>query len=143
MQTFQGFLDEGFDSPYLPSQLGVKVVSCAEGRAHMLLPFRANHLQNFGVLQGGIAATLIDITLAWAVLSRIHPAQGPTIDLSISYLRPVTSEDLECRALVLRAGRSVAYARAEVTTTSGVLVAAGSGNFLVRPPVPKPPGSVL
>ena len=134
MESFEDLLTEGFRQQFLPSQLGVEVISCGGGQAHMRLPFRASHLQNMGVLQGGIAATLIDITLAWAVLSAVHPAQTPTIDLSVSYLCPVTDEDLVCRAHVLRAGRSVAFARAEVTTTAGVLVAAGSGNFLVRQP---------
>lgn len=137
MQNFDEMLEDAFSARYLPAHLGVALVSCGHGKARMRLPYREAHLQNLGVLQGGITATLIDISLAWAVLSAVHPAQGHTINLTVSYLRPITTEDIECEAVVLRAGRSVAIARAEVTTASGVLVAAGSGSFLVRQPVPK------
>jgi uncharacterized protein (TIGR00369 family) len=96
------------------------------------LPFRPEHRQHLGVLQGGVTATLIDVAMAWAVTSAIHPRSGPTVDLHVQYLRPVVDEDLRCEAVVIRAGRSVAAARAEVTTATGALVAVGSGSFLVR-----------
>jgi acyl-coenzyme A thioesterase PaaI-like protein len=74
------------------------------------------------------------MTMAWAVLSVVHPRHAPTVDLTVSYLRPVTDQDIECEAVVLRAGRSIAYARAEVVTGAGVLVASASASFLVRDP---------
>ncbi len=131
---FEALLEEGFAPHLLPAHLGVEPISCGDGKARMRLPFRPQHLQNLGVIQGGIIATLADMTMAWAVLSLVHPRPAPTVDLTVSYLRPVTDQDIECEALVLRAGRSIAYARAEVVTAEGVLVASASGSFLVSAP---------
>jgi acyl-CoA thioesterase len=131
---FDELLEEGFAPHLLPAHLGVEPISWGDGKARMRLPFRPQHLQNLGVVQGGIIATLADMTMAWAVLSLVHPRPAPTVDLTVSYLRPVTEQDIECEAVVLRAGRSVAYARADVVNGDGVLVASASASFLVRNP---------
>ncbi|MET8354216.1 MULTISPECIES: PaaI family thioesterase [unclassified Micromonospora] len=124
---------EAFAPGLLPAHLGMTMKRCGDGSAVVCLPFREVHRQHLGVLQGGVTATLIDVAMAWAVSSLIHPRSAPTIDLNVQYLRPVVDEDLECEATVIRAGRSVATARAEVTTNTGALVAVGTGTFLVRP----------
>lgn len=135
-ESFDELLKHGFEPQFLASQLGVTVVHCGDGKARMRLPVRPTLLQNFGVLQGGITATLIDITMAWAVLSAVHPRHAPTVDLTVTYLRPITVEDIECEAVVVRAGRSMSHVRAEVFTASGAVAATGSGNFLVTDPHP-------
>jgi uncharacterized protein (TIGR00369 family) len=129
---FEELLERGFAPHLLGGHMGVQVLACGDGKARLRMPFRSHYLQNMGVVQGGVIATICDMTMAWAVLSQVHPRHSPTIDLTVSYLRPVTEQDLECEAIVLRAGRSVAYARAEVMTLDGVLVATATGSFLVR-----------
>lgn len=129
---FADLLDRGFAPHLLGGYMGVQVLACRDGRAHLRMPFRSHYLQNMGVVQGGVIATICDMTMAWAVLSQVYPRHSPTIDLNVSYLRPVTEQDLDCEAFVLRAGRSVAYARAELTNPEGVLVATATGSFLVR-----------
>lgn len=129
--SFEEQLEQGFAPHLLAGHMGVEVLACGDGKARLRLPFRSHYLQNLGVMQGGIVATLADMTMAWAVLSAVHPRPAPTVDLTVSYLRPVVEQDIECEATVLRAGRSVAYARAEVMTAEGVLVASASASFLV------------
>jgi uncharacterized protein (TIGR00369 family) len=129
---FEELLESGFAPHLLGGHMGVQVISCGDGKARLRLPFRPHYLQNLGVMQGGVVATLADMTMAWAVLSAVHPRPAPTIDLTVSYLKPVVGQDIECEATVLRAGRSVASARAEIMTTDGVLVASASASFLVR-----------
>jgi uncharacterized protein (TIGR00369 family) len=133
---FEELLEHGLGPRFAAAHLGVEVVSCGDGRARMRLQVRPELMQNAGVLQGGITATLMDITMAWAVLSVIHPRHAPTVDLNVSYLRPIMEELIECEAVVVRAGRSMAHVRAEVTTESGLLAATGSGNFMVVDPLP-------
>jgi uncharacterized protein (TIGR00369 family) len=133
--SFEELLERGLGPQFAAGHLGVEVVHCGNGKARMRLRVRPELMQNAGVLQGGITATLIDITMAWAVLSVIHPRHAPTLDLNVSYLRPIVEETIECEAVVVRAGRSVAHVRAEVMTESGALAATGSGNFLVTGPL--------
>lgn len=127
-------MERGLGPEFAAAHLGVKVVHCGSGKAHMRLPVQQELMQDAGVLQGGITATLMDITMAWAVLSTIHPKRAPTLDLQVSYLRPIFKEMIECEAVVVRAGRTVVHARAEVKSESGALAATGTGNFLVAAP---------
>jgi uncharacterized protein (TIGR00369 family) len=130
--TMEEMQAEAFAPGLLPAHLGMSLDRCGDGSAVVCLPFRAEHRQHLGVLQGGVIATLIDVAMAWAVTSSIHPRLAPTVDLHVQYLRPVVDSDLACEAVVVRAGRSVVTTRAEVTTTEGTLVAVGIGSFLVR-----------
>jgi uncharacterized protein (TIGR00369 family) len=136
--TFEELLEYGLGPQFAAAHLGVEVVRCGDGKALMRLAVRPELMQNAGVLQGGITATLMDITMAWATLSVIHPRHAPTVDLTVSYLRPIVEETIECEAVVVRAGRSMAHVRAEVTTEAGLLAATGSGNFLITDPLPRP-----
>lgn len=133
--TFDKALEHGFGPGFAAAHLGVQVVHCGDGKARMRLPVRSELMQSAGVLQGGITATLVDITMAWAMLSVIHPRHAPTLDLHISYLRPIVQETIECEAVVVRAGRTVVHARAEVFTETGALAATGTGHFLVTGPL--------
>jgi uncharacterized protein (TIGR00369 family) len=130
--TLEAMQAEAFAPGLLPAHLGMTLKSCGDGSAVVSLPFKEQHRQHLGVLQGGVTATLIDVAMAWAVASAIHPRSAPTIDLHVQYLRPVVDDDLECEAVVVRAGRSVATTRAEVRTATGTVVAVGIGSFLVR-----------
>ncbi|QSR32180.1 ABC transporter substrate-binding protein [Nocardioides sp. S5] len=131
-ESFDELMDLGFAPHLLAGHMGVRVLSCANGKARLRMPFRSHYLQMLGVVQGGVIATLCDMTMGWSVLSVVHPRLGPTIDLSVSYLRSAAAHDLECDAVVLRAGRSIAHARAEVLNLDGVLIATASGSFLLR-----------
>ena len=132
MTELEAVQAEAFGPGLLPGHLGMTLERCGDGTAVVCLPFRPEHRQHLGVLQGGITATLIDVAMAWAVTSAIHPRSAPTVDLHVQYLLPVVDEDLRCEAVVVRAGRSAAAARADVTTATGALVAVGTGSFLVR-----------
>ncbi|WP_214366934.1 PaaI family thioesterase [Pseudonocardia sp. H11422] len=134
--SLDAYIAEAFAPGYFPATLGVGLVACGDGRARLRLPFRPAHRQNAGVLQGGVTATLIDMAMAWAVTSAVHPRGTATVNLDVNYVRPVVDADLECEAVVVRAGRTVATVRAEVMTDDGSVVATGSGNFLLRPPQP-------
>ncbi|MBX6378596.1 MAG: PaaI family thioesterase [Clostridia bacterium] len=131
MRSFRELLEEAVQSDFFPGHCGIRLVSCGEGRAVFRLPFRPVLNQNLGVMQGGAITTLADVAMAWAVLSRTHPQPAFGIDLKVSFLRPVVGEDLVCQAHVVKAGRRVAFAAAEVRNEGGELKAVASGSFFV------------
>jgi uncharacterized protein (TIGR00369 family) len=59
-----------------------------------------------------------------------------SIDLSVSYLRPVRAngDALVATGRVIKPGRRVAFASAEIVDGSGQLVAIGSGGVLIMDP---------
>ena len=99
-----------------------------------------------GILHGGVIATVLDVaggTLAAACLMERYAedhsleeiagrfAKLGTIDLRIDYLRPGRGERFITRATVLRAGNKVAVTRMEMMSDVGVLIAVGTGTYLV------------
>lgn len=111
--------------------LGIVVDRAEDGRADSRLkpvpevcwPFESQP-------HGGVLFTLMDTTMAWAVLTLVEPGDDiATINLDIQYTRRARGEVFNCRARVTHRTRQVAYTRAEITDDQDKLVAAGQGAF--------------
>ena len=111
--------------------LGIELESFAPGTAVVGVTIRDEHLQNNGVVHGGVIASLIDTATAFAVLT-VVPRQErvTTVDLTISYLRPIVDGRVHTRARVLRAGRRVIAVTAEVSTEDETLAATALSTYL-------------
>jgi len=98
------------------SFLGIEVQTIESNRAVLQLPFKPELIQGGGVVAGGILATLLDETMAHAVLGGNQPGQfTSTIDMTINYLRPAKMDfDLICEAHVVKRGGRIAFAEGVV-----------------------------
>jgi uncharacterized protein (TIGR00369 family) len=90
-----------------------------------------------GTVHGGLVCTLADTVAACAVHSTL--AAGVTytsIDLNVSYTRPVTKDSGSLRAIgtVVKPGRRVAFASAEILDATGKVVATATSSCLVMGP---------
>lgn len=96
--------------------LGMEVESIEPDTATLRLPFKKELIQGAGLVAGGILATLLDETMAHAVLGGNAPGQRTTtVEMSVSYLRPVANgDDLICSAKVVKRGRRVIFVEAEI-----------------------------
>lgn len=84
------------------------------------------------MVHGGAIATLADFALGWAIRSTLPPGTRlATVELKINYIR-AGQGDLEARARVVHRGRSLAVLEADVTDSSGALVARVLSTFAVR-----------
>ena len=112
--------------------LGVEVDRIEPDRAVLRLPFRPELTQGAGVVAGGILATLLDETMAHAVLGGNQPGQRTTtVDLNVSYLRAVKpGSDLTCEARVVKRGGRVLFVEASVSS-DGREVARATASFLL------------
>jgi len=91
----------------------------------------AAHLDHaLGQVHGGVFATLID-NAAWFTAAVWYETWISTVDFSVRLLEPVTGEDLYATGSLIRTGRRLATADAEVRTAAGRLVAVGGGTFSV------------
>jgi uncharacterized protein (TIGR00369 family) len=87
-----------------------------------------------GVVHGGLVCALSDSAAGCAVQSTLEAGVAYTsIDINVTYLRPVTKESGPIRATgrTTKPGRRVAYATVEVTDGSGKLLAHASSSCLV------------
>jgi len=92
---------------HLLAQLGMYDVPTPDGAAlAMALPVHARISNPRGGLQGGLIATLVDVTAGRAALALAGPGHGvPTADVHLRYLTAITDGPAVAVARVLRNGR--------------------------------------
>ena len=118
------------DVPYA-QLLGIRLEQIDSGSATLQMRVRKPLTQNHGVLHGGAIASLIDSATAFAIISLLTPEEKvTTVDLTISYLRPVTKGKLSCTAKVVRAGKRLIVVSAETFDAGQKLVATALSTYI-------------
>jgi uncharacterized protein (TIGR00369 family) len=111
--------------------LGIELEDIASGSATLGLNIEKKHTQNQGVVHGGAIASLIDTATAFAIISLLGPKEEvTTVDLTVSYLRPVTNGRLRANAQVIRAGRRLYAVSAEVFDRERNLIATALSTYI-------------
>ena len=90
-----------------------------------------------GVVHGGLVCTMADTVAACAVHSTLPAGLTYTsIDLNVSYTRPVTKDSGTLRAIgtIVKPGRRVAFSRAEILDGRGKVVATATSSCLIMQP---------
>ncbi len=106
------------------------------GHVTLRMPMRAElETRRPGVMHGGALASLIDAACGGAVTTLRRADDDTwtgqaTTDLNITYLNAATS-DVLAEGRVLRSGRSIAYAHAEIRDVAGNLVAVGRATYMI------------
>ncbi len=120
-------------SPY-PSHMAMEIDTIEIDAADILLRLDNCHLQPFGIVHGGVVATLIDTATFWAGFLRIPQESGlVNIDLKLNYLRPVQKGLLTAKGTCMKPGRSISYATAEVFDEEENLIAHGTSSLMILP----------
>ena len=118
--------------------------SVEPGRVRFTLRTQPAFSNPHGTLHGGITATLLDSAMGCAVLSTLPPGVGyTTVDLSVTYLRPVSTDGRALRAdgEVVHVGRTIATARGEVRDDRDRVVATAVTTCVVSPPSTRRPAA--
>jgi uncharacterized protein (TIGR00369 family) len=116
--------------------LGFRLVEVEKGRVVLLGNPDERSYNLIGTVHGGWAAAILDSALALSTLSTLEPDQGfTTVDIRINYLRPLTVETGEVRAVgtVIQGGRRLAYCEAKLTDRAGKVICHGTGSCLILP----------
>jgi uncharacterized protein (TIGR00369 family) len=111
--------------------LGIELDEVGNGTATLGLNLRKELMQNHGVVHGGAIASLIDSATAFAIISLLAAKEKvTTVDLTISYLRPLTNGRITAVAKVVRAGRRLIVVSAEVMSHDGKLAATALSTYI-------------
>jgi len=120
-------------SPY-PRHLRMQLVSISFDQAEVKLKTEQCHLQPFGIVHGGVLATLIDTATFWSVFLRLPEDAGlVNIDLKLNYLKSISTGIMTAQGRCIRAGRTINYAEASIKDKEGNLVAHGTSTLMVLP----------
>lgn len=124
-------IDKALNSVPYAKLLGLELVEISPGNATLNMAVRKELTQNHGVVHGGAIASLIDSATAFAIISLLEPKERvTTVDLTISFLRPVTEGKLRSTARVIRAGRRLFSVSAEVFDSRGRLTATALTTYI-------------
>ena len=124
-------VERALDKVPFAKLLGIQVDSVVAGHAVLTMPVRDDHKQNHGVVHGGAIASLIDSSMAFAIIPLLaENERTTTVDLTIHYLRPLTEGVAKSSARVVRAGRRVIVVAAEVLDHKERLVATSLSTYL-------------
>ena len=115
--------------------MGMRITDLTWGRAAFEMVPAEYRLQPFGVVHGGNIATLIDTATFWACyLSMGSDDDGlATVDLKLNYLAPARVEPLRCTGTLIKAGKTLSYAEAEVRGGDDRLLAHGTSTLMRLP----------
>jgi len=113
--------------------IGASLTTVAPGAVEIALPFRDNLTQQKGFVHGGIIGMIADTACGYAAYS-LMPADSSlvTVEYKINILAPATSS-LVARGEVVKAGRTLTVARAEVYAHDGKHVATMQQTLMMLP----------
>ena len=120
-------------APY-PSLIGMQLAAMDFDSCRIELDLGERHLQPFGIVHGGVLATLIDTATFWAGFLRLPDDCGMVnVDLKLNYLKAVARGRLRAEGRCLRPGRQISYTEASVYDEAGELVAHGTSTLMALP----------
>ncbi|MHA6203553.1 PaaI family thioesterase [Dyella soli] len=121
------------ESPYL-HLIGMVIDALEIDSCVIGLDLAERHLQPFGIVHGGVLATLIDTATFWAAFLRLPQDAGlVNVDLKLNYLKAATRGHLRAEGRCLRPGRQISYAEARILDEAGELVAHGTSTLMALP----------
>ena len=127
--------------------LGITVTALSAEGGTMAFAMRDDLIGNVfhGTLHGGVISAVLDAvggltasaSLADRAVGRTEDeiramfARVGTIDLRVDYLRPGRGERFTASGRIMRSGRKVAVVRMEMHNEKAVLVAVGTGTYMI------------
>ena len=118
-------------SPYL-SLLSMELKHLDKGESRFDIETGQKHLQPYGIIHGGVCASLIDAACYWAVYAGIDEIVGlTTIELKINYLSPVSKGRLIGKGKSIKIGKTICLGEASIEDEKGDLVAHGTSTLMV------------
>lgn len=115
--------------------LSMRIEQVGIGFSLLEIDLAEKHLQPFGLVHGGVFASIVDATAFWALFCGIEDpnAGATTVDLKLNYLAPAVSGRLIARGRQIRLGKTLGYAEATVTDQNDRLLAHGTSTLMVMP----------
>lgn len=130
----KSLLEQYIEKNHFGDLLDMKFEVIQPGEVNYYLQISKNHLATPIAAHGGCISALIDATMGVGALSLVEDSFSvvSTLELKVSFLESVLEGDkLTSKSLILRKGRKIIFAEAEVKNQNSVIVAKGSGTFMV------------
>ena len=116
-------IKRGEDSPFY-RLLDIRIEEVQENYARLSIKIAEKHIQLLGKVHGGVMASLADSAAAWAVYGSNNLKGVPvTVEMKISFLRPIESGKLVAEARNIHKGSRIFVGDVDVKDGRGDLIA--------------------
>ncbi|WP_050930422.1 PaaI family thioesterase [Aestuariivita boseongensis] len=128
-QGIQTILDENF-APWVKA-LDIETLETAQDYSLFRMPLRDHLARVGGIVSGQALAALADTTMVLAAIARAGELKlYATTNLDTQFLRPGVGSAILCKAMIVRSGKALLFARAEMSEeTSGKLIATANATL--------------
>ena len=128
-------IKELINSSPIYRHMKTEVLDAGEGRSRLKLEATPELHSLYGMLHGGVAATIIDSACGVALGSLLDKGEiCVTVDMRVNYICNLKEGVLFAEGRVIHRGGQTGVTRAEVKDGDGNLIAAGmSTHFISRP----------
>ncbi len=117
--------------------IDLAVAADGKGGSVATLVAEQKHMNPHGVVHGAVVYALADTGMGAALYPMLQAGQAcVTIEIKISYFRPVAGGDIHCASQIVNKGRSIAHMTSRIEQ-GGKLVALATGSFAI---LAAPPG---
>ena len=125
---------ESFARQTFMATLGAVLERVAPGEVAISVPWSEALCQQNGFLHAGVLASIADSACGYAALTLADPTTDVlAVEFKINLLRPARGRRFTATAHVLRSGKTLTIARADVVGDEGELIAAMQSTVIVRP----------
>jgi uncharacterized protein (TIGR00369 family) len=134
LEFVQGLAQGTLPLNMMAQTLDYDITEAENGRVVVTANPKEIHLNPWGTVHGGLAATMLDSCMGLAIQSTLDKSIGSTtLEFKISFVRPITSETGPIRAegTVINRGRRVGTAEGRVIDRDGRLLVHGTTTCLI------------
>ncbi len=118
-------------NPYI-DELSIDLIAAKNGQCEMRMPVTKRFFQGAGVLQGGIAGSLADEAMAYALLSKVSEEQIiATVDIGHTHLAPIFDGILTARAKIIKIGKRMAFLECIIENEKKQPVLRSNASFMI------------
>jgi uncharacterized protein (TIGR00369 family) len=111
---------------------GISIVAATRGEVEVAMEAGPRHLNIQRLVHGGMLATLADTAMGLAVRTTLAPgSRHVTVQLGVQFLSAGGLGRISARGTVIRSGRQIAHAEAEILNDGGRVLARAQSTIAV------------
>ena len=134
LEFVQGLAQGTLPLNTMAQTLDYDITEAENGRVVVTANPKDIHLNPWGTVHGGLAATMLDSCMGLAIQSTLDKGIGSTtLEFKISFVRPITPETglIQAEGTVISRGRRVGTAEGRVIDRGGRLLVHGTTTCLI------------
>jgi len=113
--SFAEEIKQSFAKQTIMSLIGAELSRVEPGIVEITLPYRADLAQHHGFLHAGVVTTIADSACGYAAYSLMPPkSEVLSVEFKVNLLRPAKGEVFLALAEVIKSGKTLTVARADV-----------------------------